>query len=317
MAHLLVTIDVECDKGPRWYTASPLSFRGVTEAIPALLQPLFARFGVRPSYLLSPEVLADDACVKTLRSLKDAELGAHLHGEYIGPEPQTTSLPGSITLAMQRDYPPEIERAKLAMLTALFRERLGYSPTAFRAGRFGIGHGSGRWLAELGYLVDSSVVPHEFFATPSGKSLVDFRACPERPYWAGHDCDLFSAGTSPLLEVPVTVLADGVLPSARPLWPNAQPGGPTWFRPWYSDEETLGEIVRRVAAEPQPRPLVMMFHNVELVADASPYTRSASDVRRYLELLAVAFTTARAAGFVPLTLSEYAAEFGQRPPGSF
>ena len=68
---------------------------------------------------------------------------------------------------MQGDYPPEIERGKLAALTELFRKRIGYSPTSFRAGRFGIGHDTGRWLFELGYLVDSSVVPHVCLRNPA------------------------------------------------------------------------------------------------------------------------------------------------------
>lgn len=304
MTRLLVTIDVECDKSPSWHTAVPLRFRGVTEVIPALLQPLFANFGIRPTYLLSPEVLADDGCIAVLRDLRDVELGTHLHGEYIGPPPQLDPSADSITMAMQGDYPPEVEQAKLRALTERFCARLGYAPTAFRAGRFGIGRDSGRFLHSLGYRVDSSVVPHICLHNPAGEPRPDFRACPELPYRVGRDHDLFTPGDSPLLEVPVTVLAAGLLPAARPIWPGARTGEPIWFRPSYADAETMIEIVRRVAAEPG-RPLVMMFHNIELLASASPYSRSEADVRRCLDTLNTAFAAALAAGFQPATLSEY------------
>lgn len=309
MSHLLVTIDVECDKSRTWRTADPLRFRAVVDAIPNLLQPLFTRFGIRPTYLLSPEVIADDACCAVLRCVADAELGTHLHGEYIGPAPVAETLAGSMAAAMQGDYPPAIEQAKLAALTALFTKRLGSAPTAFRAGRYGVGPHSGRFLYELGYRVDSSVTPHLCWTNPRGQPQPDFRGCPERPYYVGPDHDLFTVGDSPLLEVPVTVLAKDVLPEARPVWPGAQAGEPVWFRPFYADERTLVDIVRHVAnpaadAHP-PRPLVMMFHNIELVADASPYTRSVADVRRYVDMLAIAFEAAVTAGFLPATLSEY------------
>lgn len=312
MTRLLVTIDVECDKSPSWHTAVPLRFRGVTEAIPGLLQPLFARYGIRPTYLLSPEVLADDECVAVLRGLRDVELGTHLHGEYVGPPPEIDPPDESVTLAMQGDYPPEIERAKLRTLTDRFRERMGYAPTAFRAGRFGIGRHSGRWLYELGYRVDSSVVPHVCLRNPAGQPRPDFRACPERPYRAGPDHDLFTPGASPLLEVPITVLAADVLPAARPVWPGACSGEPVWFRPSYADAATLAEVVHRVAAQPG-RPLVMMFHNIELVPDASPYARSDAEVRRCLDSLDAAFAAAIGARFQPVTMSEYERDPGLKP----
>ncbi len=308
LTHLLVTLDVECDKSPSWRSQDPLSFRGVTEAIPKLLQPLFRRFGVRPTYLLSPEVIADRSCVAALGALADVELGTHLHGEYIGPAPQAEAIAGSLTWAMQGDYPAEVERAKLAQLTERFAQQFGYAPTAFRAGRFGIGPETGRWLFELGYRVDSSVVPHVCLRNPEGKERPDFRACPERPYFAGPRHDLFAVGDSPLLEVPVTVLADGVLPLARPMWPGAQCGGPTWFRPVYADAQTLVEIIRIVSSQQPGRPLVMMFHNIELVANASPYSQSEAEVERFMQLLEVTFAAAQQAGVIPVTLSEFAAQ---------
>lgn len=307
MRRLLVTIDVECDKSVTWHVARPLSFRAVTETMPRRLQPLFDRWDIRPTWLLSPEVIADDDCAATLRGLERGELATHLHPEFIGPGATVDPAEGPRTSAMQADCPPAIERGKLAALTDLFAARFGRRPASFRAGRFGVGPHSGRFLSELGYAVDSSVTPHLTWTNPAGETRPDFRGCPQAPYRIDGG-DLFTPGDGPLWEVPVTVLPPEAVPDARPMWPGGVSGEPVWFRPWYADGPTLRAIVRHVAESAPERPLVMMFHNVELLANASPYTRSEADVRRYLDLLETAFEAAREAGFEPITLGDYAAE---------
>jgi len=133
---MTISLDTECDKGDGWAVRQPLSFRNVLEGVPERLQPLFDAHGIKATYLLSPEVLQNEACAALVQALKgQAELGAHLHAEFISPHdaPRTDN-----THAFQSDYPPEVERAKLENLTRLFQDRLGKAPTSFRAGRFGI-----------------------------------------------------------------------------------------------------------------------------------------------------------------------------------
>jgi glycosyltransferase involved in cell wall biosynthesis len=299
---LIVTIDTECDKSANWRTATPLSFKGVTHAIPSRLQPLFARTGVRPTYLLSPEVITDPESCDVLRSLQGVELTSHLHGDYVTPQIKTWNFAGTITDEMQWEYPPELERAKLATLTELFEQQFGRRPTSFRAGRFGISAHTGRWLRELGYLVDSSVTPHICWTGRNGEKRPDFRNFPERPYTVAPDGNIWTPGKSDFLEVPVTVLAPGTVPANKPR-------DPIWFRPWYSDAETLCDVLRHVAEEKAAdglhRPLVMMFHNVELIAGASPYPQTEAEVERYLQMLERVFALAVKLGIKFCTLTEY------------
>jgi len=299
---LIVTIDTECDKSANWRTADPLGFRGVTHAIPSRLQPLFARTGIRPTYLLSPEVMTDPESCQTLRSLSGVELASHLHGDYMVPHIKTWDYAGTITDEMQWEYPPELERAKLAALTELFHQQFGRLPTSFRAGRFGIGPHTGRWLRELGYLVDSSVTPHICWTSRHGVKRPDFRGFPERPYTVAPEGSIATPGKSDFLEVPVTILPPGTVPAN-----NGR--DPIWFRPWYSDGETLCHILRHVAdGKPENglhRPLVMMFHNVELMAGASPYPQTEADVERYLQMMARVFELAAQLGIQSCTLTEY------------
>lgn len=309
---LLVTIDTECDKSPSWHTAAPLTFRGVTEGIPNLLQPVFETWGIRPTYLLSPEVILDLECREVLAGLKNVELGAHLHGDYIAPQLKTWDLAGTITDEMQWEYSPDLEREKLETLTHLFRQQFDTAPRSFRAGRFGIGHQTGRWLQELGYRVDSSVTPHVVWTSRHREPFPDFRDLPEFPYQVGAHGDIWKPGSGALLEVPVTILKPGTIAA-----PQAQ--DPIWFRPWYSGVETLLETLEWVAAQPPQdghrRPLVMMFHNVEVIPGASPYPQTPADVHRYLDALKRVFARAEEVGLRPATLSEYAQDYERESAG--
>lgn len=293
---LLVTVDVECDKGKDWRSAAPATFSAVTRAIPERLHTLCREYGIRPTYLVSPEVLCDPASVAALGELGDCELGTHLHGDYVEPRREHVAIAGTLTDDMQLEYSRELEHDKLATLTELFRQRFGKRPRAFRAGRFGAGPHTAGILQALGYRTDSSVTPHVLWTRKNGERSPDWRGAPEQPFFVAEGGDLLTRGTSPLLEIPVTILPD-------------EGGGPAWFRPWYSDPDVLCSIVDRVCAEPPRdgirRPLVMMFHNVELVAGASPYPQDEAEVLRFLATLERVFRRALAKGVVPRTMDEY------------
>src|SRR4051812_47205914 len=109
-AYLCVSIDTECDKGKGWISKKPISFGGIHEGVVGRLQPLFEEYAAKPTYLLSPEVLRNEAAVEALRKIEPrCELGTHLHGEYAEPgafEPEMTK-------DFQRDYTPDVEREKM------------------------------------------------------------------------------------------------------------------------------------------------------------------------------------------------------------
>ncbi len=173
---LCVTIDCERDKGPRWRVRRPAAFSGVHEGIGARLDPLFRHFGVKATYLLSPEVMRDDAAATRMAQVArgGAELGTHLHAEYIGP---SLDEEAESTTIFQAALPPALERAKIAALTSLYVNTFGGRARSFRAGRFGIGAASLGILGDLGYTVDSSVTPFVDW-TGAGPGAPDFRGAP-------------------------------------------------------------------------------------------------------------------------------------------
>ncbi len=304
---LAVTVDTECDKGPAWQTRRPLQFRSVTAGIPATLQPVFREHGIVPTYLLSPEVLRDAESVGVLRSLDGCELGTHLHGEFIDPE---ASFDAPATDTPQIAYGPDVERGKLENLTKLFESRLGFRPRSFRAGRFALSGRTLGFLEELGYGVDSSVTPFRTNEYPGGLRC-NYWGAPLAPYHPSSR-DPRRAGSLGLLEVPVTILAPALaavppfllrLLSDRAVRRSpirAICGGPVekiWIRPLRGTPEQLvawaDTVVSGWRAASTPV-LNIMFHSVEVIPGASPYTRTEQDVAGLLAGLVHLFRHLRA-----------------------
>jgi hypothetical protein len=281
-AYLCVSIDTECDKGRAWRTRRPMSFDGVRIGILERLQPLFAAHGAKPTYLVSPEVLRDEASVVGLKGIESGcELGAHLHGEYAEPgawEPD-------VTQDFQRDYEGDIERQKLTYLTDQFIRAFGHQPVSFRAGRFGIGSRTIGILEGLGYSVESSVTPNIDW-TSSGAKGLSFEGAPTQPYRPDPK-DPARRGDAMLLEIPVTIrrrLLNGLPGIGRRVEPR-------WLRPTWTKADALIRLAEDEIADARRsapgRPVVLnaMLHNVEVIPEASPYADDESAARTILNRL--------------------------------
>ena len=294
---LCVSIDCERDKGPGWRIQRPARYVGVHDGLARKLHPLFRRFGVKPTYLLSAEVIRDPASAERLARLPGSfELGTHLHAEYVAPGADDHAE----STLFQAALPPEVERAKLGALTALYVDRFAAPPRSFRAGRFGIGAASLGILADLGYTVDSSVTPLLDWrgAGPGAPSFCDAPLVPYRP----DPVHPARRGDSPLWEVPVTIRRG---PGQRlPLVGRRLPH--RWLRPTWGTGSDLVALAREILTSPGSRPVVLnvMFHNVEIVAGASPYARDAAQADAILGRLATLLAFARDAGVRSVGLAD-------------
>ncbi len=297
---LCVTIDCERDKGPSWRVRRPATFHGIHEGLGARLAPLFRQYGVKPTYLLSPEVMRDDAAATCIaQAARGAELGTHLHAEYVGPDLDEEAESSTFQAALA----PAVERAKIEALTSLFVHTFGTRPRSFRAGRFGIGDASLGILADLGYTVDSSVTPFVDWSG-AGPGAPNFRQAPFIPYHPDPHAPAV-AGNGPVWEIPVTI---------RPRFAHRLPImsrflarrlRPRWLRPSWGSAAALIDLARDVWNEEPARPGAarvappiwnVMFHNVEVVAGASPYSATEDKAQAILRRLAQLLGFARAAG---------------------
>jgi len=299
---LVISIDAECDKGPEWMTQYPLRFESIRKGVPEILMPLFQEHGICPTFLLSPEVIADECCADVFRNLADCELGTHLHGEFIEPEADFTA---PITSTPQSAYTPEVEWQKLSNLTALFEAKFGRKPLSFRGGRFALSPNSLAYLERLGYRADSSVTP---FRTNSygGTERCNYWGAPLYPY---HPCpfDPRRRGRLGLVEVPVTILIpafarwpafilrrmdDRVLRRARFLRRFGLDPQRKWVRPFRGTAEELISWADAVIVnwgQDTPPIINIMFHSVEVIPGASPYAQDKNDVSTLVQSLELLF----------------------------
>lgn len=130
-------------------------------------QAIFKRYGIVPTYVIDYPVATDGAAVERLKDYQDKGeilIGAHLHPWVSPPHEEDVcrkySYPGNL--------PPDLEFRKLEVLTGVIEKNFGVRPTVYKAGRYGIGPETGKNLARLGYLVDTSIVPYTDFSADHG-----------------------------------------------------------------------------------------------------------------------------------------------------
>lgn len=312
--YFVITIDVEPDCSSTWHYSDPLTFRGVSKGIAQILQPLFNKYEITPTYLINNVVLEDESSVKTFQGLEGKyELGAHLHPEFILPDKKYETYAGKKGIANSCFYPPAVEFEKIRNITLLFEQMLGYRPTAFRAGRYSAGLNSMRSLRQLGYLVDTSVTPHICWNDASREKPVDFRLAPEQPYLLDPESVVREDTSGSLLEVPISIMMKRrnifreVIVSGGGLRHPLRSHKAYWLRPYYSSTPQLLNIVRRFISDRQARDttvLNMMFHNVEVMPGLSPYSRTSEDCRTYLRQLEDFFIFCRRENIQSVALSD-------------
>ena len=298
--HLLVGIDTEGDN--QWDAAARANQR--FENIYALprLHALFARHGVRPTYVVTYPVVADPESARVLRDLRaggDCEIGAHHHAWETPPctpddvrrHPYASNLPL-----------PQFE-AQLASLTEAIESAVGERPASYRSGRFGFSAAHVAALERLGYLVESSVAPLFYEAHKQGP---DFVEAPLRPYFLAYD-SATTPGCSGVLEVPVSAALNRRWPAAlQHAYARAPKPYTTkrvlrklgiahvrWLRPSYSSLDDMISLARDLARRGEPV-LNLLFHSSEAIVGGSPYNTTESELQAFCDRLERFFEFARA-----------------------
>lgn len=320
-----VTIDTECDKSAGWKVQQPLSYQNITDGVGRYLQPLFERYQVKPTYLLSPEIMMHASTAAYFKTLTGkAELGTHLHSEFIEPD---ASLGTDNTNLFQFELDPETEYQKLENLTNFFRTTFGYNPLSFRAGRFGLSRHTLGILEKLGYKTDSSVTPDTWWMLNRHKG-VSFLGAPYQPYFPDEK-DFRKKGRLKILEVPVTTLNTKLTgwPAGLKRLINPEnkiqrniisrlvnpPENLRWFRPTFSSAAEMLQIAglsdKLATGGNQPAVLCMMFHSNEYTLKTSPYSQSETALNALKEKLEGILEGCKKEGFVPATLSKVTSLF--------
>jgi peptidoglycan/xylan/chitin deacetylase (PgdA/CDA1 family) len=288
---VVITVDVEPDDA--WSNHLNEGTANVLE-LPRM-QRILDRFGAKATLLVTYAVLRDDRARDVLRRMADesgAEIGSHLHPWENPPFMQNGND------RRYPAYPHELPlggfRAKLECLTEAIESRLG-RPTSYRAGRWGLVGEHLRVLEELGYEVDTSVIPMVDWRTTyglprsdGGRGGPDYRFAPVRPYHPGYG-NAARPGGACITEIPVTVdftrraprlLYEryGSLPLlVRRALRKSRLLRPVWCKP---AEQSGGELDRmmKVALSRPASHINMALHSSELMLNGSPSTRTPEEV---------------------------------------
>jgi hypothetical protein len=250
-------------------------------------QRLWERYGVRPTYVVDYAIASQEAGFRVLREWFEdglCELGAHLHPWVNPPFDEEVSAfnsyPGNL--------PARLERAKLAQLTDTITANLRHRPTIYRAGRYGIGPRTAAVLDELGYEIDTSVVPFTDFGKDGGPN---FNGMPPDPFW-------FGPGNR-LLEIPLTVGCCGLLRTqGASVQPRLMSGvGMRLHLPGAFARLGLFERIRLTPEGVNfdelkratdallaggTRVFVLSYHSPSLVAGNTPYVRDETELGQFL-----------------------------------
>jgi hypothetical protein len=314
--HLLVGIDTEGDN--QWDAAARANptFENIY-ALPRL-HALFARHGVRPTYVITYPVATDPRSAAVLRALLaggDCEIGAHHHAWETPPcgEEDVRRHPYASQLPLA-----QFER-QLETLTGAIEAAVGQRPVSYRSGRYGFDASHVAALERLGYQVDSSVAPLFYEAHKGGP---DFVEAPQRPYFLAYD-SATRPGSSDVLEVPVSSGLNRRLPA---MLQHAYARAPKpyttkrilralrllrvrWLRPSYSSLADMQGLAADLRRRREPA-LNLLFHSSEAIVGGSPYNRTQAELDAFCDRLERFFEFATGSlGARPATFTEFRQAF--------
>ncbi len=153
----------------------------------------FAAAGVPLALMVDHPVATDRRAIDLIGPLLTGgtAVGTQLH-PWVNPPFDEPLTPGN---SFAGNLPRELEAAKLKTLTDAIEAAFGTRPTAYRAGRYGLGPASFDLLASLGYRLDSSMRPGFDYADEGGP---DFTALGNNAFRIGS-----------LVELPLTTIFTG------------------------------------------------------------------------------------------------------------
>lgn len=283
---------------------------------------MFRRYGIVPAYLLDYPVASDRRAIDTFGPwLEEGSclVGAQLHG-WVTPPFEEVVCP---LHTYSCNLPPDLERRKLLALTERITAELGVSPRIYKAGRYGLDTRREPMLRDLGYAVDTSVVPYRSYAGLGGGP--DFFGYPDQPFWLAPDRDfLYLPNTHSLIGPLRSILGSGLTSALyRGLSPRIRlPGLLARLRllerisltPEGVSLDEMCRLTERLHAMGH-RVFALSLHSPSFMPGGTPYTRSASDLGQLLDRIErfLAFFLERLGG-QPTTAIDLLDRFRLAPP---
>lgn len=316
MQCFLITIDTEGDDS--WSKPREITTRNA--AFLPRFQELCEVNGFKPTYLTNFEMACSPEFVEFAKDAikrDKAEVGMHLHAWNSPPIVPLTADDYAYQPYLI-EYSSDVMARKVSFLTNLLKETFSTEIVSHRAGRWSFDARYASILVDRGYRVDCSVTPHvswrHHMGDPNRSGGTDYREFPDHAYHPSVD-DLRQEGGSPLLEVPMTIVANshGFIDAVRSQLPAGSlvqrtmdhvfPRKVQWLRPTGHNLEEMLKIVQSAVRNDRSY-IEFMLHSSELMAGGSPRFRKEEDIERLYEHLEELFGIIRG-HFVGATLKEF------------
>ncbi len=284
LLQIVVDTEEEFDWG-KPFDSSSVTVRNIGHQGPA--QQIFERFGGTPTYVVDYAVSSQSHGFGPLKEWLDdgrCTIGAHLQ-PWVNP-PLAEEI--NDVNSYPSNLPPALERAKLEILTEMIGRNFGQRPLVYRAGRYGLGSRSLEIIEDLGYEVDSSVLPACDLRRLNGPDFTRLRG---DPFWFGRQ--------RRLLGIPLTVGHTGWLSNhgerlyrfldhpiadacrAKALASRLHILDRVSLSPEGMRLSELIRLTRTLLARGQ-RIFNFSYHSPSLLPGSTPYVRSQGDLDRFL-----------------------------------
>lgn len=234
----------------------------------------FAAAGVPLALMVDHPIATDPRAIDLIGPLltRGTSVGTQLH-PWVNPPFDEALTPANSFVG---NLPRALEEAKLVALTEAITTAFGTRPTAYRAGRYGLGPASFDLLAAHGYRLDSSMRPGFDYASEGGP---DFSALGNHAFRTGR-----------IVELPLTTVFTGAARSAgMPLYRAAGhiPKGRAVLArsgllqriPLTPEGIPVHEALEaiRIAIGEGVRVLSFAFHSPSLAPGHTPYVKDEAD----------------------------------------
>ena len=310
--YFIITIDTEGDN--LW--SSPRRITTRNSRYLTRFQRLCEKYEFAPTYLTNWEMAHCpdfQSLGKDVLNRGTAEIGAHLHAWNNPPEVALTNddyqyLPYLI------EYPEELLKQKLQLLTEHLEDVFQVKMTSHRAGRWAFNEIYAQALSDLGYIVDCSVTPGVDWSSvkgdPAGKGGTNYKAFPRTAYRMAKN-NIASSGSAGLWQIPMTTWpkypswVSTVKETLKTLQGKNYKESTIWLR---SKPNNLKEM-KKVVLESEKAGLEFveyMLHSSEFMPGGSPSFKTPESVDALYRDLEALFIWLKARGYYGITLSDYA-----------
>jgi hypothetical protein len=310
---LIVTIDTEEDNWGQ-YDLTDYTLENIEKI--DVLQELFDRYGVTPTYLVTYPVATDNGAIYRLRRIMEdgrCEIGTHCHPWNTPPFEEARNDRNSMLCNLAED----LQYKKIGTLHQAITRNFGVVPTSFRAGRWGFGESTACCLSQLGYKVDSSIMAFQNWKVYEGPDYSDL--FPRAFTWEKNE-GLRIGPYAGLLEMPATAgftqrnfklcnqvwqLLGGELPCKLHLRGFLDRLGmlnKIWLSPETSSARQMVKLTTSMMH--QGYDIVnMFFHSTALKAGLSSFVKTREDEDRFLRRIEEFLLFTRIAGIESIKLS--------------